>query len=442
MKTFLSLFSLLILATSSYAQLDSVIVEKYYLANSKDAQDVQFIYDAQGDQVTETVVLEEGTITYRVFVVLEPGFKLIKVFADENHPLVVSSTSNFFNNTDRGATLGSNIKKSKFNSALTLPVDSWLTLGMATSSDLGILKSEDPDGSIISGTSGEYLKNNDAQIGIPLNVEDGLMNLTDLPSSWSSNGFNEADSTIFGSLKVGNHFFSNDAYIINSGVSGSSPENNKVLIAQLTTKGDISFEFNIQLQDISKSSAEPLTITARSIAGDEESGILQSRFLTYPRIHECGCNDRSYREFNRKRDCDDPSLCKTKIVFGCTDPNACNYDPSATDFVPGMCCYPGNCGDRDLSKVCPDLKNPTEPTIAMFPNPAMENLTVQISTDTEKNAKIEILSSYGVLKYQRSLEGISGVFNSDFDLKNFEHGMYMVRVIIGDKVENKILIKN
>jgi hypothetical protein len=54
--------------------------------------------------------------------------------------------------------------------------------------------------------------------------------------------------------------------------------------------------------------------------------------------------------------------------MGCMDSNACNYDPAVNLNVPGLCCYPGACGGRDIAVVCPELWQ-SNFEIKMVPNP-------------------------------------------------------------------------
>jgi hypothetical protein len=443
MKSIISILTLFFLFTSIFAQLDSVIVEKYYISDAKDATDIQYIYDANDENIVDSLILAEGSVTYRVFIAMKPGFKLISIYGDENHPFKISGTSNFFNNTARGANLGKDIKVNKFSEAPTLPVDTWLSLGLATSTDFGVLKTDDSNGSIINGTNGGFLTNNLPEGGIPLTSSDGLASYASLPTGWFlDKGFKNNDTSIFGSKKVGKEFISNNLIIQNSGVMGADPGKNRVLVAQLTTKGEISFELNIQLTDTSDKSGKLINYVAVQASGDSAAGIISSKYLTYPRILKCGCNDRDYREYNADRDCDDPGMCKTKIVFGCTDPRACNYDPLATDFVPGLCCYPGKCADRDISLVCPDLENIASTKISLYPNPASEVIKIEIYSEALRNARIEIYNSFGILIKGITVGDISGLSTSQLDLNGYENGMYMVRTFIGEKVENKVFVKN
>src|SRR6185436_5264341 len=96
------LFILLLTPFVLTAQIRDVVVETYYIANATDAADTSY------------GKLEEGSRTYRVFVELEPGSRLKKIYGDAAHALKISSTENFYNNNDRAPLpyFGFNINKS------------------------------------------------------------------------------------------------------------------------------------------------------------------------------------------------------------------------------------------------------------------------------------------------------------------------------------------
>jgi len=68
-KIIITSFILLLNAQLSIAQLERIIVEKYYITDSVDAADVS-------DPISGGIAI--GTTTYRVFVDLAPGSKLKK----------------------------------------------------------------------------------------------------------------------------------------------------------------------------------------------------------------------------------------------------------------------------------------------------------------------------------------------------------------------------
>ena len=61
---------------ASIAQIEQLIMETYYISDANDAT------DTIGGQ------LEEGSTTYRIYVDLLPGSRLLSIYGDENHPLV------------------------------------------------------------------------------------------------------------------------------------------------------------------------------------------------------------------------------------------------------------------------------------------------------------------------------------------------------------------
>jgi hypothetical protein len=254
MKKLYVLLYLSVICASLYSQLDSIFVEKYYVSGIKDMDDTVFIYDINDEYIIDTVSLIPGTITYRIYLAMRPGYRLTSVFADADHPIRISSTESFFNHSEGGAIIGKDIKKSGFIRSPTLPLDTWITLGYATSTELGVPKMEDTDGSLYTVTSEGFLTNETAESGIPLTTSDGLISLTSIPKTWVQNGLQNEDTTIFGPLNSGKQFVSYSAYLKNSGVMSALTDRNNVLIAQLTTRGDISFELNVQLTDTADNS--------------------------------------------------------------------------------------------------------------------------------------------------------------------------------------------
>ena len=104
MKTIIKFIVLfLFIGLNTQAQIQNVIVEKYYIADSVD------IANTDGGQ------LQPGAITYRVFIDLANGSKVSKIFADSLHLLKIKSSQPFFNNdtlnSSNGGTYGFKINK-------------------------------------------------------------------------------------------------------------------------------------------------------------------------------------------------------------------------------------------------------------------------------------------------------------------------------------------
>src|ERR1700758_1535511 len=134
-KLFILFFSYLFFSTEVKAQIEKVIVETYYVSDSLDATDT-----IDGPSRS----LPVGSKTYRVYVDLKKGYKLAKIYGNTTHALKITSTDTFFNNVDRTSFyFGYLMKNVYFRSNPTLALDSWLTLGLATTTYNGILKTQD-----------------------------------------------------------------------------------------------------------------------------------------------------------------------------------------------------------------------------------------------------------------------------------------------------------
>jgi hypothetical protein len=195
--------------------LEGIIIEKYYEATKEDCKD------------TTGGVLPEGSITYRIYVDLKPGYHLQAVYGVPKHEFFFKTTTTFFNNRNGGQS-GDQIFDSKLNNN-TMALDSWVTIAVATKDRFGILKTEDTDGSIIKRKT--------------LDKADGLI----IGGQVQKLLYYGLDLDVFGNGKKESNFHSdNGSYATVSGGKGQTPAN-QVLIAQLTTNGKLSYELNLQI---------------------------------------------------------------------------------------------------------------------------------------------------------------------------------------------------
>ncbi len=413
-----------------FAQIENVIVEKYYVSDANDATD------------TSGGFLPLGSKTFRIFIDLAPGSKLKKIYGDSNHPLVFSSTESFFNNKADGQSFAKDFSKNRLQEN-TVALDSWLTLGQTTrlgaKTYFGILKSDDTDGSFIGGMNNDggsagiptgLLTNADAYAGIPLTIADGLDTMNNVPLSWADYGFLDnisgVDSTIFGSVITRNEFISYNAGLQNSGVQGIDSVKNQVLVAQLTTTGDISFELNLEVEEIYGGSTRIVKYVANNntILPDERL----CPFLKYPAA--CGCTDPHYVEYNPVYSCNNQDSCKTIIVFGCMDSMACNFDPEANFNLQELCCYPGFCNDRDLNIVCPQLSSQKmiSENFELYPNPATERITISGELPVSGEISIFIYDRFGKILSEEHLQSDDGKIYNQFDVSKFNDGIYILKI--------------
>ena len=431
MKHFIIILFTVLCSGHTMAQLEKVIVEKYYISDAKDAS------------VTIGGHLQAGSTTYRIYVDLKTGSKLIRLFGNQYHDLKFTSDSIFFNHSEYGEIFGYNIVRNNLPENTTA-LDTWISLGQTTSRragkvSFGVLKTLDKDGSFIAGSnnSDALLTNTDSITGIPLTTADGNITVNVTPPSYSQEGF-DGDTTIFNSLikKEFNSLGKNVSLTsISDGIAGIQPDSNQILIAQVTTKGKFSFELNLEILD-----TEGKTITYVAKNSLDSANTVYSPYLNYPISLECACKDPHYMEFNPNfLNCEDNTKCKTRIVCGCTDSIACNFDPAANVNIPALCCYPGKCNDRDINIVCPSILSGSE--LLLYPNPAEDVLTIQISGNNENEASYALYDSFGMLKWERNNIHLSGEFSETLDVSGFTSGLYWVRVSVASSIISKLFMK-
>jgi len=440
-------FLIIFFSLQASAQIENVIVETYYVSDNNDATD------------TIGGILEPGSTTYRVYIDLVPGCRLKKIYGDATHTLRFSSTAPFWNNLDRGQTFGNDFSKSWLDEG-TVALDSYLAIGQTTkngaSTYFGILKTQDTDGSFIGGVNNDggwsgipdgLIANQDSAAGIPVTLADGMDTLADLPTNWIDDGIVDGitgdDSTIFGSLKVDSEFVSNNASLQNSGVMGIMPGSNQILIAQLTTKGEISFELNVVIEEPTIPNPTEVIYVAKLAPGESETSTFKlSPYLTYPA--QCGCSDAHYLEYSNAFACNDQSACKTLIVYGCMDTMACNYDPAANFNIAALCCYPGYCGDRNLAVICPSLNNERLRIAGskLYPDPAQREITLEIPEGENAQIEFDMHNYLGEMVVQKNFGSVSGSVSQKMDLDGLPSGLYILHLKVGSSSDIIKFIKN
>lgn len=235
-KSILSL-SIVFLGFIVHAQngLENIIVEKYYIADAKDAA------------AEKSGTLKSGAVTYRIYVDMLPGYRFQAAYGIPDHELIITTTTYFYN-AENGATTANDISYKELP-VNTLMLDSWLSVGAGCSGAFGLPKNEDDTLATIKNSNNPpILQNNNSELGIPISEKDGLK--TASPQSVVTVFGIEKEVSIFGNTtekKNGTEFSTvNGSWASFGGAIGPSADN-KVLIAQLTTDGKLSFELNIQL---------------------------------------------------------------------------------------------------------------------------------------------------------------------------------------------------
>ena len=212
--------------------LEGIILEKFYISSKEDNSKPEL----SGN-------LAPGSITYRIYVDLKPGYTFQAAYGAPNHELYIKSTNLFYNHVEYGAEYPNRIPLRTY-SRNTSRLDSWLSVGGAGENQIGVLKSED-DSLNVSKTSGAYLKNNSKKMGVSLEVVDGMKEQYNLAFPT----FYQMDSTIKGLGTITNTntiSTKNGAWAsMGKGSQGADSLSNKILIAQLTTDGKLSYQLNL-----------------------------------------------------------------------------------------------------------------------------------------------------------------------------------------------------
>ena len=240
----------------SFSQgLQGIVVEKYYLTNAADGANAL----SEGAVTT----LNTGSTVYRVYVDMASGYKFSQMFGNSAHNLLVNTTTNFFNDPGYGVALDPstisilNVKKH------TAMIDSYFTVAGVAAGKVGVLKSEDTDGSL--GNTQNILANNAGGcFGLPINgsgAQDGFT--ASSGTTWVSpnalglgNALAALNQTAGGSITI-----NNGSIAALGGVVGATTSN-MVLIGQFTTDGVFTFQLNVQLVNIATGVAENYVASA------------------------------------------------------------------------------------------------------------------------------------------------------------------------------------
>ena len=232
MKKILFGLSLVLLASYVKSQngLERIIVEKYYVSDLKDAAAKSGGY------------LAPGSVTYRIYADMLPGYKFQAVYGIPGHELRLATTTLFFNNQDYGGTTANVIPYRNLKNN-TVMLDTWLSVGAGSEGMFGVLKSNDTGVETIVNADG-ILQNTDSKAGIPLKVQDGLTSGN--PLQVTGYGIDSIIS-IFNNQTSGSVFSTSNGSWACMGGSTGPDSSNKVLLGQFTTNGVFTFELNLQI---------------------------------------------------------------------------------------------------------------------------------------------------------------------------------------------------
>jgi hypothetical protein len=213
--------------------LEGIVVEKFYVSTKADNAGKLY----SGD-------LPEGSVTYRIYLDLKPGYRFQAAYGSPQHPLVIESTENFYNHLENGNIQPNIIPERTYKKNIAL-LDSWLSAGACAEGHLGILKEfDDTISDKFIGFEKGYFKGK--KKSVPLYEIDGMKRSAVLPVPT----FFQMDflSKVIGTTTSEKRIYSDNgawAALGKGAVGADSLSTNCVLIAQLTTVGELSFELNL-----------------------------------------------------------------------------------------------------------------------------------------------------------------------------------------------------
>ncbi len=232
-----AIFFIAIAQCAASQGLEGIIVEKYYVSDEADSIDA--------DENFAVSPLNVGSVTYRVYADLAPGYKFIQSFGSETHPWRIETSTVFYNDPNYGFSSyeGTSVNNTRKNTTL---IDSYLSVGGVANGKAGVLKIEDTDGTI--GNQQGILANNNPLVGAPITGADGvdgLMDATNItPNTLGLSGAIDIFDQTAGSL-----FETTNGTIVALGGSLGVTPSNHVLLGQFTTDGTFSFRWNLQILD-------------------------------------------------------------------------------------------------------------------------------------------------------------------------------------------------
>ena len=143
-----------------------------------------------------------------------------------------------------------------------------------------------------------------------------------------------ADFEAGGNLEI-NSFFGGSWFALNNVSNGFAGADNRVLVAQLTTDGNVTGSLYTQIFPAGDSSQELLLNLSFGTTGcgcTDETACNYDASAVYDDNDSCGYPDAGYDcAGNCLADADADGICDEFEVPGCTDAEACNFDELATD---------------------------------------------------------------------------------------------------------------
>ncbi len=224
MKKLLFGLCLSLISVAGFSQvMENLIVEEYYTVTQADV-------DAAA-AVGETIEL--GAKTWRFYVDLAAGTTLQAIYGNPTHELRIETQNQMFNHLDRGGFIPSYSKTTAAQNVVML--DSWVSVGAGAAGNWAVMLSED---------NGLVPVTHPAGVLSTLTPNDGLLISGTVPPL--SNTGMDAQIALFHDVPGTLVSVNGGSWYNPNGVTGPTATN-RVCIAQITVKGWVKYEFNIQV---------------------------------------------------------------------------------------------------------------------------------------------------------------------------------------------------
>lgn len=244
--------------------------------------------------------LAAGLNTYRVYVTTPSADDFVSsVSGDSNVPAYLNTTTSFYQDPF-GSISPDNINPLFFTVVPSLAYDSWLTIGIESQ----------PQG----GQSG--------------------ITFVQAPGDNWQNQFNAGNNLNIDS------FFGGSWFALITASNGYAGDDQRVLVAQLTTSGEVTGQLYVQVFPNGDQSQDTyLTLGF----GGNECGCTDAEACNYNGDATYDDGSCGYPEFgydcegNCVSDTDGDGVCDELEILGCTTVGNCNYNPAATEHDQSMC---------------------------------------------------------------------------------------------------------
>jgi len=446
--------------------LDSIIVEKYYVSNGADVA----ANSSEG-------VLPPGSVTYRVFASLHPGYAFQSIYGNSatqggTHTLLISTTTTFFNNKDRGDSDADNIQSSYLNKT-SLALDSWLSVGASAQGQFGVLKSKDNGAAnlIFPHNPSTMLANTEASYGILLSAQDGMVAGSPTAITFIGDAGTNA-TTVFGTNAQAAKTYSitngSSAALVSNGTlvgtKGPSIDSNRVLIGQFTTNGSFHFELNIQI-------GTPGTGTQKFVANNPVGSEITIPSLTYTSLAANLGNPPTVSITAPTATSTYSVSSGGTLAITANAASASSIIDSVTFFVDGARVgvattspytynWVSTSGTHTLTAVATDdngqqstssavvtsivtgiSETSSASSLSIYPNPANDVLNFEINTTQQiGNVTYAIYDVIGNVLLNKIVGSVSGVYKEVINVSSFSKGIYIVKVTSDSLTSTKKII--